>query len=525
MNKEMELPLATPDPNGDSVSTSNEDRSQLLATSLNAEFEEDDNIESTRLGKYSFFVVSASAVGGILFGFDSAIISSVLLFIKNDLGHSLSDFEKESITSVTSITALLGSVFAGYLSDTFGRRNVLIYCCITFLISGIMMSLATSVTALVLGRALVGIAIGGASMVVPVFITEIAPSKIRGSLLSLNTICTTGGQLLAYLFANMVKKMNNNWRYSFLVSIIPPILFLLIVKFVPETPRYDIMQGNLKAAHKALSKIFPYANKNQVNNKIKEIQRDLSCDSTKSFKFQLIFQKKSTLHALVVGCILMLIQQCCGFNAFMYYSPTIFSALGYQDPIFVSISIALTNFVFSLLPFLILDKLGRRRTLLCSVLILSISLLLGSIILNLNNNSNPDLNIDERITDNNRPYGIIMLVSIITYVAGYASGLGTVPWLSVEFLPLEARATGSMIITCFNWSSNFVISSTYLSLVDMLSPGIVFMGFSIISIISWLWIYCCYPEVKGIPLEHIPELFEEVNTLMVKNKKRVNLSL
>lgn len=482
-----------------------DDRPNSVVTEATAIGDRDmDSIEDTKLGIYSIIVVCASAVGGILFGFDTAIISSCLLFINQDLGHVLSSFEKELITAVTSITALIGAVSAGYLSDKFGRRNTLALCCLVFIISAIQMGVAHSVFQLVAGRAVVGVAVGGASMVVPVFISEVAPSNIRGMLLAVNSISTTGGQLIAYLVANGLKNVENNWRYSFLVSGIPPFLFLLAVKFIPESPRYSIIKGQTQQAEDALSRIYPYAEPDQVQDRIFSIQVDVN-NAKQLYNvpfWEVIKSKKSTQNALLTGSILMAIQQCVGFNAFMYYSATIFKNLGFEDPIFASISIALTNFLFSFFPLFLVDKVGRRKMLLRTVWILAVALAIASAVYSVAPENHPEA--EAGVSTSN----VIASIAIILYVAGYASGLGTVPWSSVEFLPLEARAIGGTIITCCNWSTNSIISFTYLTLMDKLSPGFTFGFFGIICLLSWLWIYMSYPDVSGIPLEEISKIFD-----------------
>lgn len=453
-----------------------------------------DTIEETPSGRYLVVIVIAAATGGLLFGFDTAIISSCLLFIGNDLGHYLKPIEAETITSVTSVTALLGSVFAGALADRYGRRNVLAACCAIFIFSAILTGFAQSVAQLVWGRAILGIAVGGASMVTPVFISEVSASKARGRLLACNSLSCTGGQLVAYLLANMLKNTKNNWRILFLLAGVPPTLFLLVVRFIPESPRYSVMQGDFQSAERALHRIYPRATHSQVQDKILLLQAGAqqAQELRNSNFWEVVRSKKSTQNALLVGLVLMFIQQCVGFNAFMYYSGIIFKELGFDDPIFASISIALTNFVFSFVPFFLVDKIGRRNTLLRTSWLLSVALFGAAAVYSI---GTPFSN-------------FLVLVAIVVYVAAYASGLGTIPWSSVELLPLEARAVGGTIIACCNWSANFVISLSYLSLVDRLSAGTTFVIFGVSCICSWIWIYRSYPDVTGIPLEQVSQVFE-----------------
>ncbi|ODV62525.1 Cin10p ASCRUDRAFT_80018 [Ascoidea rubescens DSM 1968] len=484
-----------------------------------------DTIEDTPIGIFGILVIVCSTVGGLLFGYDTGVISGCLVLIDNDLGRELSSWDKELITSITSVGALLGSIAAGLTSDIkrFGRKLTIVLCCLVFILAAIEMSLATSVLLLVIGRFIAGVAIGLASVSVPIYISELSPSKIRGLLIALNSLSTTGGQFLAYLVSNHLKNINNNWRWLFLISGLPPLVFLLISKFMPESPRFLISTGQLKKAELSLKKLFPHAKESQYHDKIVLIQNDVSRNKNLSKKnwYDRTFKILSTRRALLVGISLMSFQQLCGFNAFMYYSATIFKKTGFNDPILISIFIAGSNFFFSFIPIFLIDIIGRRKLLLYTVWIMSISLFVASVVyLSLKSDEYNNLDID-----NDHYKYVILLISIITFVGSYASGLGTVPWTSVEFLPVEARSIGSTLISSSNWICNTLISSTYLSLIKYTNPSFTCLLFSLICFLGWFGIYNYYPDATGLALENIRKIFENGIDIKLADELRREIKL
>lgn len=537
--------------------------SQITSTTIN-------DIDSLpyKLNLKIVIILIGATTGGLLFGYDTGVISGVLINLKaNDLNLSdITDWHKEIITSSTSMGSFLGSILAFPLADKYGRKMSMSSCCIIFILAAFWMGFSFSLNWLIFGRFIVGIAIGISAQCIPIYLTEISPARVRATILTLNSIAITGGQLLAYLisfgFDYYYHKVENKqfWRVLFILSSIPACFFLLILDFIPESPRWLIIQNKYKEALNVLKIVYPKANTYQLNlilqkivhdlnviykyqdkpqlNKVAKIHsnrnsaydqlvtnivtrnenRSLSFSETldnsnddiettplqnnnnnnKKKKKKKIYNKKKQRHrmepkakrALFVGCTLMFFQQITGFNAFMYYSPIIFQRFdSINNPILPSIIVALINFIFTFLALKYVDIYGKRSMLLYTIWVMTVGLLLSTMGFARNN-----------IT--------ILIISIAIFVGGYASGMGSIPWSSVEFLPLNRRSFGSSCIACTNWLTNFLVSSTFLSLLNKIGDEDSMLIFTIFTVFAWFFVYFCYPEVKGLTLEEIGKVYE-----------------
>lgn len=482
-------------------------------------------------------IFMGSTVGGLLFGYDTGVISGVLLSLQpHDIGRAIiTDWDREVITSVTCLGSVLGSVLAFPLADKYGRRITLAMFCALFVVAAVWMALASSLTVLVTGRFIVGIAVGTAAQCTPLYLSEISPTKIRGFVLALNSIAVTGGQFLSYILAYMLYDTSSSWRILFGVAAIPAILFLSILDFIPESPRWLVSTSNFESAKEALKMIYPMASEGQINlkfnelvinlNKLKHYQDDPSplvaplsvrssmvtissidygsvsnsnrtsqvgnnLTSTESQRnLRRHKMEGRTKRALLVGCVLMFFQQITGFNAFMYYAPLIFSKLNSSNPLLPAMAIAFTNFLFTFVALYMVDTVGRRTMLLGTIWIMTVGLLLSTIGFGHENL-------------------VLLLFSVTIFVAAYASAIGTIPWSSVEFLPLNRRSFGAACISCTNWLTNAVISMSYLSVMNTIGNEDTMLIFAGFTVMAWFFVYFWYPEVKGLSLEEIGKVFE-----------------
>ncbi|ODQ78447.1 hypothetical protein BABINDRAFT_162670 [Babjeviella inositovora NRRL Y-12698] len=471
-------------------------------------------IENTITGTFAYLVVLSAAIGGLLFGYDTGVISGVLVTVGTDLGETLTPHQMELITAITSIGALVGSCGAGFWADRVGRKRIIAVCCVVFIAAACGMGFSQTVTQLVCGRLVVGFAVGAASMIVPVYIAEIAPSHQRGMLLTLNSVATTGGQAVAYIVAVLVKDWKYSWRIMILVSVVPPAIFLLVVGFIPESPRFLVLKNDVRTASSALGKLYPSATAEQIGEAIEIIQKDVLANKAilQETAAVRLFGKTSTVRALAVCCGLMMFQQLCGFNALMYYSPTIFQTLGIKNPLLTGLFIALTNFAFTFVAVYLIDRVGRRKILLNTVWIMSLTLFgAGYFLRNMKPGAEPS-------TGNSQI--IMALCCLCLYVASYASALGTVPWTASELLPMEARALGATLVTCCNWLTNTIVSVSFLSLVTRIGSWGTFSIYGAVCVLGWLGIYVAYPEVNGLPLEVVSKIFEDGFGVGLANEMR-----
>ncbi|GAV49067.1 hypothetical protein ZYGR_0N04720 [Zygosaccharomyces rouxii] len=478
----------------------------------------------------NLIIFVGATVGGLLFGYDTGVISGVLLMLKpQDISLDVvTDFQKELITSVTCLGSFFGSIIAFPTADKYGRKSTMALCCTVFVVAAIWMALSTSLTFLVIGRLIVGVAVGVAAQCVPVYLSEISPASTRGLVLALNTLAITGGQLISYVVSLSMQNVQHSWRYLFGLAALPAIIFLLILDFIPESPRWLISKGEFADALDSLRAIYPTAPLQLVSLKLKWLILEIGklrkyqdaedpllvrthstsryigvndeplSESSPSQDNNLVVSAESrTRHkmeprakrALLVGCTLMFFQQVSGINAFLYYSAIIFAQFEVKNPLVPAMAVAATNFVFTLVALKCVDPIGRRSMLLYTIWIMTIGLFLSSVGFDKNNTK-------------------LILVALLIFVGGYASGMGSIPWSSVEFLPLNRRSFGAACISCTNWLSNTVVSVSYLSIANVMGMDRAMIMFAVFTILNWIFVYYYYPEVKGLTLEEIGKVFE-----------------
>lgn len=492
-----------------------------------------------RLTLKSTITYLGACLCGLLFGYDTGVISGVLLKIKpQDISkETFTIVDKELITSVTCLGSFVGSIVGFPLSDTYGRKTTLAVCSGVFILGGLWMALSTTLSLLVMGRLVVGVAIGVAAQCVPVYLSEVSPANIRGAVLTLNSLAITGGQLLSYVAAFVIADAKHSWRYLFGISVVPAVVFLLLLDFIPESPRWLISRSEFARAHATLRIIYPTATSQQVGLKLRMLVQELcklrkyedieeplllarskllnqntkavtfkqsgdgngsgpACSNSSSTPLQSANHRKQihkmeprAKRALIIGCVLMFFQQASGFNAFMYYATVLFEDIGVRNPLVPAMGIALTNFLFTFLALGLVDLVGKRAMLLYTIWIMTIGLLLSSIGFDKDNTS-------------------LIFSSVLIYVASFASGMGNIPWSSVEFLPLNRRAFGASCISCSNWLTNTVLSMSFLSLVKYFGNRNIMLTFAFFTVLNWVFVYLWYPEVKGLTLEEIGKVFE-----------------
>lgn len=248
------------------------------------------------------------AISGLLFGYDTAVIGIVLIVIGNDLGHELSSTELEAIVSATTVGALCGSIASGWISDKLGRKWTAINSSLVFILGGLIQAFAGSFTQMTLGRWIVGIAVGVASMIVPLYISEMAPAQDRGSLVTTNVLMITGGQVLAYLVDNAFYSLPGGWRWMVGSSIVPPLLQLIGLVSLPESPRWLVSKGRLEQAQQVYGLIYPHLSSDTIKATVSRIQTSQNT-STSYLSF--------TAPAFLVACGLQCAQQLSGFNTAM----------------------------------------------------------------------------------------------------------------------------------------------------------------------------------------------------------------
>jgi SP family galactose:H+ symporter-like MFS transporter len=428
-----------------------------------------------------YVAVGFSALSGLLFGYDTGVISGAILFIRQQF--SLSDFMVGVVVSAVLVGAVIGAGVGGDLADRYGRRTMIIVSGFIFGIGATTSTVGTllvpEVAVLMTGRITVGVGIGIASEVAPLYISEIAPARLRGSLVSLNQIALTTGIVVSYLVDYAFSSIGG-WRYMLGLAIVPAAILVIGMVFVPNTPRWLVTQARMDEARSVLKRIRPSG---EVDKEVDEIRNGL--EKQKAGRAEL--RNPLVKPALVVGVGLAIFQQITGINTVIYYAPTIFQSAGFasaSSAIFATASVGVVNVLMTLVAFLLLDRVGRRPLLLVGLLGMMASLIV--------------LGLAFFIPGLSGVIGYVAAGSLMVYVGFFAIGLGPVFWLLIsEIYPLKVRGLAMSIASEANWGSNLVVAFTFLTLINLLSRSGTFWLFAIVTAAAWIFAYLMVPETKG----------------------------
>ena len=409
-------------------------------------------------------IALTAALGGLLFGYDTGVISGALLFLRE--AFHLSPTMVGVVTSIALGGAAAGASVAGLLADRFGRRPILIATAIVFVAGSLVSALASSLLLLLGGRFLVGIGIGGASMLTPLYLAEIAPAQERGALVSFNQLAVTLGILLSYLIGYALAA-SGSWRWMLGLGAVPGVVLAAGMLMLPETPRWLAGHGHVDRARDALARLRGHAF--DIGPEMQALKADLGAQA-QSLPHNRLGHKAARL-PMVVGVGLAVFQQVTGINTVIYFAPTIFQASGLSSAsaaILATAGIGVVNVVMTAVAIWLVDRVGRRVLLLTGLAGMGLSLcglatafLMGT---------GPLL-------------GWLTAGSLAAYVGFFAVGLGPVFWLLIsEIFPLAIRGRGMSAATIANWLSNLIVALTFLDLVDLLGRPAVFFIYAALTL-------------------------------------------
>ncbi len=436
--------------------------------------------------KNHFYIIVAmiAALSGILFGYDTGVISGAILFIKDEF--HLSAAMNGLVVSAVLLGALIGAAISGRLTDRFGRKHLLIADAIIFIAGTLGSSLAPNIASIIFSRVIVGTAIGIASYIAPLYISEIAPAKYRGALVSLNQLAITLGILLSYIIDAIFADLHA-WRWMLGIGIAPAFALLFGMIFLPYSPRWLMSRGREADALKALHKI--HGESAASREQLEIIKASLS---QQKGDWRLLFSKAIRPTLWIAGG-LALLQQITGINTIIYYAPTIFQMAGFNSAssaISTTLIIGVAFVLFTVIALPLVDSLGRRFLLFTGLTAMSLSLGL--------------LSWSFQAHDQTGALKWMTLISMLVFIGGFAISLGPIMWLVIaEIFPLKVRGLGASLATCVNWGSNWVVAITFLSLIEVLGPSGTFFIYFVVSIFSIIFVYFWVPETKGCTLEDI----------------------
>lgn len=464
---------------------------------------------NTRPSRLVLILTVASSISGFMFGYDTGYISSALVNIGTDLSNKvLTSGEKEFITSATSLGALLGAFIGGIAANLVGRKKVILGSNVLFVVGTIIQLAAHTVWTMIVGRFILGWGVGIASLIAPLMLSELAPSKYRGRLIVTNGMFLTGGQLVAYFINWGLTHVKHGWRVSVGLCLVPPVVQSVLFFFLPDTPRYYVISGRYEEAKKVVMRMHNTPSPELANMVVEEMIASNSVVPGKNplqqtwNSIKILHRNPANLRALILACGLQGIQQFTGFNSLMYFSATIFETVGFKNATAVSIIIAATNFVFTGVALCIIDYVGRRRILLFAIPGMCASLVLCAIAFHF---MGVDFASGAQVivkASGITGWGIVVILGMVLFVACYAIGIGTSAWTGVElFSDVNVRSVGAMYAAGTNWSGSLVIASTFLTMLENITPTGTFSLFAALCFVAFLFVYFLLPEVAGLELE------------------------
>jgi MFS transporter, SP family, galactose:H+ symporter len=437
---------------------------------------------TTRHHYLVYLVASFAALTGLLFGYDTGVISGAILFIRQ--GFALSATMTELTVSAVLLGALVGSALSGKLTDLFGRRRTLVTVAIIFVVGTLITTFTPSETILIIGRLILGVAIGIGSFTAPLYLAEISPLHIRGMLVSLNQLAITIGIVLAYII-DYAFADSGDWRWMLGIGVIPAAILLIGTIFLPESPRWMVLRGWNHKAREILQNIRATED---VSQELTDIEHSVSKENG---TWRLLLSK--LLRPIVwIALGLGFFQQITGINTIIYYSPTILQSAGFQGAsgaILATMGIGVVNVLFTVIALPLIDKWGRRPLLMLGLIGMFISLAVLSFAFHYHGIASLQW---------------IAIACMVLFIACFAMSLGPIMWLIIsEIFPLEIRGLGVSLAVSASWLFNWMVSATFLTLVGNFGAGGTFWIYAVFCVLGFLFVYFKVPETKGCSLEQI----------------------
>ncbi len=440
----------------------------------------------------NFTVIAIIAgLGGLLFGYDTGVISGALLFIRHvfHLGPAMQGV----VVAIALGAAAVGAAFAGTLSDKFGRRPVLLVTAAVFVLGALLSAAAWSVAILLAGRVLVGGAIGVASMLTPLYLSEMSPRDKRGAVVTINQAYITIGIVVSYGVGYLFSHGGDGWRWMLALGALPGVILFAGMLVLPESPRWLAGKGHREAARKSLAFL---RGGHDVESELRDLRQDLACEGRATAPWSVLLEPRARM-PLIVGIGLAVFQQITGINTVIYFAPTIFQKAGLSSAsvsILATAGVGLVNVVMTFVAMRLLDSAGRRRLLLVGLSGMLVTLLAvaGGFMAGMQGG-----------------LAWVTVISVAAYVAFFAIGLGPVFWLLIaEIFPLAVRGRGMSLATIANWAFNMLVSITFLDLVHGLGRGPTFLIYAAMTLITLVFTWFLVPETKGRSLEQIEAALE-----------------
>ena len=427
-----------------------------------------------------------AGLGGILYGFDVGIIAAALLFVRNTF--ALSTHLEEIVVSVVPAGTMVGAIVGGILSDRLGRRVTLLWSGVIFIVGSILAPLSPNVGALIAARSLLGFAIGFTSVTAPVYVSELSPPQLRGTLIGMYQFALT----LGIVFANLVGywfAAAQSWRLMFATGVLPALVFLALVFTVPESPRWLFIKDRTEEGEQVL---LSYTDARGAQLLLDDIHLATELRQNQE-RWTALFAAKAR-RGIVIAVGFVVLQQLCGINTVIYYGPQIFALAGLdsnQHAIFASVLVSVMNMLATVIALFLVDRIGRKPLLYAGVGGMLASLLVLAF----------TFGHQAKAT---HATGITAVVCLMVYIACCAASMGPIAWILVgEVFPLPLRSRGAAAATLGYGLSNTLVSLTFLSVIHRIGSAATFGVFALFCAVTLLFTRFVIPETKALELESI----------------------
>ncbi|KAL8920659.1 MAG: hypothetical protein Q9208_006141 [Pyrenodesmia sp. 3 TL-2023] len=490
---------------------------------------------------YAALCAAFAAIGGMVFGYDQGVVSVILVmpqflsrFTRVSATASGAGFWKGLLTAMIELGALLGALNQGWIADKMSRKYSIVVAVVIFTVGSILQTASMDYATLIVGRLIGGVGIGMLSMVAPLYISEISPPEIRGSLLVLEELSIVAGICIAYWITYGTRYMSGewSWRLPFLLQMIPSTILGLGILFLPFSPRWLASKGRDNEALQSLGKLRQLP---ETDHRVQQEWFDIRAESAFHRQTNAIrhpdLQSKSKMNSIKleiaswtdcfrsgcwrrthVGIGLMFFQQFVGINALIYYSPTLFETMGlnYSMQLIMSGVLNVIQLVGVSTSIWTIDRFGRRPLLLWGSFFMTISHLIIAVFVGMYNKNWPD----------HRGPGWASVAFLLFYMLSFGATWGPVPWaMPSEIFPSSLRAKGVALSTCSNWLNNFIIGLITPPLVQNTGFG-AYTFFAVFCLLSLVWTFFFVPETRGRTLEQMDHVFKDINSEEEEARRR-----
>lgn len=451
-------------------------------------------------------VGAVTMLAGLLFGYDQGIISGALTFIQRDF--DLGDTLTEVVTSWVTLGALVGALVAGSLADRLGRRRANLVAGVLFAVGALTEAAAPGTAVLVVGRLVIGLGVGVASVAAPLYAAEMAPAERRGRYVSMYQLAITVGILVAYVVDDVLSS-SGDWRLMLGLAVVPGVALVIGFALVPETPRWLLRAGRRDEAAVALARVR--GADDDTERALDDMAAELAGEAAQASWREVL--GRDLRRPLLVGVGLAVFQQVTGINAVIYYADDIFGLAGFTTPEEQAratlYAVGVVNVLATFVAVAYVDRFGRKPLLLTGLVGMGVSLAaVGGAFAFLD--EAPGAATGSAASTTPSTVGIITVIALVVFIASFAFSLGPVVWTVInEIYPGRVRGRMVALATAANWAAAFVVSQSFLTLVDRLGTAATFWGFAALCAVAWVWIARAVPETKGRSLEDVQALWSE----------------